>query len=100
MIDPALWKKYFFVIEACEHKEHFLQLDPEYTIITNMTYDHQDYFVTQEAYRGAFTQLAHKTHQKVVYDRDNQLLYQTIPKAKSMPVDISIYPMIDFVHLW
>jgi len=40
----------YFVIEACEHKEHFLAYHPTVAIITNIEYDHADYFKTPESY--------------------------------------------------
>lgn len=46
--------KNFFVIEACEYKEHFLAYTPLVGIITNIEYDHVDYFKTPESYVASF----------------------------------------------
>src|SRR5699024_8952328 len=34
----------FFAFEACEYKRHFLNYKPDYAIITNIDFDHPDYF--------------------------------------------------------
>jgi len=48
------WKNNYFAIEACEHKEHFLAYKPSLWIITNIEYDHADYFKTPQDYIDAF----------------------------------------------
>jgi len=42
------------VIEACEHKEHFLAYKPTLGVITNIEYDHADYFKTPQSYIDAY----------------------------------------------
>lgn len=34
----------FFVLEACEYRRHFLAYSPDYAIITNIDFDHPDYY--------------------------------------------------------
>jgi UDP-N-acetylmuramate--alanine ligase len=46
--------KNYFAIEACEHKEHFLAYKPTLGVITNLEYDHPDYFKTPQDYIDAF----------------------------------------------
>ncbi len=56
------WKNFYrrwedrnlFVIEACEYKEHFLAYKPLVWVITNIEYDHADFFKTPESYVLAF----------------------------------------------
>lgn len=43
-----------FVIEADEYDEMFLGLHPEIAVVTNIEYDHPDYFPTPEAFKQAF----------------------------------------------
>ncbi len=50
----------YFVIEACEHKEHFLEYTPSVLVITNIEYDHADYFKTPESYIKAFEKMISK----------------------------------------
>jgi len=48
------WEGNYFTIEACEHKEHFLAYKPSVWVITNIEYDHADYFKTPSDYLRAF----------------------------------------------
>ena len=34
----------YFVFEACEYRRHFLSYYPDYAIMTNIDFDHPDYF--------------------------------------------------------
>lgn len=43
-----------FVLEADEYKEAFLNYRPKAALITNIDWDHPDYFKTPEAYERAF----------------------------------------------
>jgi UDP-N-acetylmuramate--alanine ligase len=43
-----------FIIEADEYKEAFLNYFPRIIIITNIDYDHPDYFKTEKEYQDAF----------------------------------------------
>lgn len=50
----------FFLAESCEYRRHFLNYSPEYLIITNMEFDHPDYFRDLEDVITAFTEFARK----------------------------------------
>ena len=65
-LDYSLLKKYTFVIEACEHREHFLLYDSDYALITNVERDHVDYYTTLESYRQAFADMINQTRRGVV----------------------------------
>ncbi len=53
-----IWKNLkklpIFIIEADEYKEAFLNYFPKIIIITNIDYDHPDYFKTKKEYKDAF----------------------------------------------
>ncbi len=49
-----LTPKSYFVIEADEYREQFLHYRPAVIAITNVDYDHSDYFATKESYKNAF----------------------------------------------
>lgn len=51
-------KEDFFVIEACEYRDHILKLSPEILVITNIELDHTDYFPTLEALQDTFRKAA------------------------------------------
>ena len=65
-LDYSLLKKYIFVIEACEHREHFLLYDTDYTLVTNVERDHVDYYHTLESYHQAFRDMIGKTRKRVI----------------------------------
>lgn len=43
-----------FVFEACEYKRHFLAYQPDYAIVTNIDFDHPDYFEGIDDVKDAF----------------------------------------------
>lgn len=47
--DPRL-----FVVEACEYRDHILELHPEILLITNIEWDHTDWFKTEAQMRETF----------------------------------------------
>ncbi|MGY3765135.1 UDP-N-acetylmuramate--L-alanine ligase [Vagococcus vulneris] len=44
----------FFAFEACEYRRHFLSYQPDYAIITNIDFDHPDYYKSIEDVFDAF----------------------------------------------
>jgi UDP-N-acetylmuramate--alanine ligase len=60
-----LIKKYYFFVEACEWRRHFLFLDLDYAIITNMELDHTDYYKDFADYTLAFQQFADKVKKQI-----------------------------------
>lgn len=49
-----------FVAEACEHMAHMLHLDPTMIVLTNIEFDHPDYYQDVEAVRAAMLQFVQK----------------------------------------
>lgn len=50
-----------FVIEADEYDNMFLGLSPKISLLTNVEYDHPDFFPTPETYNQAFAAFIHRT---------------------------------------
>src|SRR5699024_9454437 len=48
----------YFVFEACEYKRHFLSYYPDYAIMTNIDFDHPDYFKDVDDVFDAFQEMA------------------------------------------
>ncbi len=44
----------YFMVEACEYRDHLLELSPEILVITNLEWDHTDYFPTLAALQATF----------------------------------------------
>ena len=56
----------FFALEACEYKRHFLDYHPYYAIITNIDYDHVDYFKDIDDVIDAYRQYAGAAEKMVI----------------------------------
>ena len=56
----------FFVYEACEHRDHFLNYHPNMTICTNVDYDHVEYFSNQKQYRRSFKKFFRQTSDIII----------------------------------
>lgn len=69
-----LIKKYYFFVEACEYRRHFLHLDLDYAIITNMELDHTDYYKDFADYTSAFQQFANKVKKNIFVPKDSNIL--------------------------
>ncbi len=50
----------WFVLEACEYRRAFLQLQPEVLVITNIEAEHLDYYKDLTDYQAAFIELTQK----------------------------------------
>ena len=48
----------YFAFEACEYKRHFLAYEPDYAIMTNIDFDHPDYFKDLDDVLDAFGEMA------------------------------------------
>ena len=59
------------VIEACEYKRHFLSYKADFGIITNLEWDHVDYYKTNEDYLYAFEQFANQIKDTVLVFGDD-----------------------------
>lgn len=53
-------KSEYFVVEACEYRRSFLQVNPKVLVITNIDADHLDYYKDIEDIKSAFRELAMK----------------------------------------
>lgn len=50
----------FFIAESCEYRRHFLNYAPEHLVITNIEFDHPDYFQDLDDVISAFAEFAEK----------------------------------------
>lgn len=53
-------KSEYFVVEACEYKRSFLNINPNILVITNIDEDHLDYYKDIEDIKSAFRELVMK----------------------------------------
>lgn len=64
----------YFVLEACEYRRHFLAYQADYAIITNIDFDHPDYFTSIEDVAQAFDTFALQTRKRVIACGDDKRL--------------------------
>lgn len=64
----------FFVLEACEYRRHFLAYQPDYAIITNIDYDHPDYFTSLDDVVNAFEEMAKLVKKAIIACGDDEQL--------------------------
>lgn len=56
----------YFVFEACEYKRHFLAYRPDYAIVTNIDFDHPDYFKDVEDVKAAFNSFVSQVKKQAI----------------------------------
>ena len=71
----------YFVFEACEYKRNFLHYYPKIGVITNIDYDHPDYYKDIDDIKEAFKDFINQS-EIVVYNGDDKILKEIIPKGK------------------
>ncbi|MBX4192483.1 hypothetical protein KW798_03285 [Candidatus Parcubacteria bacterium] len=59
-------KSDLFVVEACEYRNHFLVFHPEVLVVTNIEWDHTDFFKTASDFDAAFAEA--KSQAQIVID--------------------------------
>ncbi|MBU1121744.1 MAG: UDP-N-acetylmuramate--L-alanine ligase [Candidatus Omnitrophota bacterium] len=64
-LQNAWWGKDYFVIETDESDGSFLYYSPWVSIITNIDYEHLDYYKTIGSLRDSFLKFAYQTKEKV-----------------------------------
>jgi len=69
----------YFVLEACEYKRHFMAYKPDYAIMTNIDFDHPDYFNDEHDMFDAFQSFVNQVKDTVVICGDDRLASQLKP---------------------
>ncbi|MFT8391062.1 MAG: UDP-N-acetylmuramate--L-alanine ligase [Sporolactobacillus sp.] len=72
----------YFIWESCEYKRHFLHSTPDYCIITNIEFDHSDYYKDLADVVSAFQALALKVNKATFACGDSeqlQMLQSKVP---------------------
>lgn len=74
----------FFAFEACEYRRHFLAYSPDYAIMTNIDFDHPDYFKSIEDVFSAFQTMAEQVKKGIfAYGEDKYL--------RQLKTDVPVY---------
>ncbi|MHC0037331.1 UDP-N-acetylmuramate--L-alanine ligase [Pseudoneobacillus sp. C159] len=71
----------YFVFEACEYRRHFLSYFPDYAIMTNIDFDHPDYFANLEDVIEAFQEMAVQVKKGIIACGDDEQLQRIQAKV-------------------
>ncbi|WP_270607792.1 UDP-N-acetylmuramate--L-alanine ligase [Enterococcus thailandicus] len=74
----------FFAFEACEYRRHFLAYSPDYVIMTNIDFDHPDYYTSIEDVHNAFQTMARQVKKAIFAYGDDEYL-------RKLEADVPIY---------
>ncbi len=74
----------YFAFEACEYRRHFLSYYPDYAIMTNIDYDHPDYFKDIDDVASAFQEMANNVKKAIIAWGDDEHL-------RNLKADVPIY---------
>lgn len=74
----------FFAFEACEYQRHFLAYSPDYVIMTNIDFDHPDYFKSIDDVFSAFQTMAKQVKKGILAFGDD-------PYLRKLEADVPIY---------
>ena len=69
----------FMIAEACEYYRHFLAYHPDYAIVTNIDFDHPDYFNDEHDMFDAFQSFVNQVKNTVIICGDDRLASQLKP---------------------
>ncbi len=86
-LDSNLIKKYTFILEACEYKRHFLCLDIDRWVITNIELDHTDYYKDIDDYNFAFQQFSNRVKNKIFTTENLGLKSEKIQQIETQNFD-------------
>ncbi|RDY68513.1 MULTISPECIES: UDP-N-acetylmuramate--L-alanine ligase [Halobacillus] len=64
----------YFAFEACEYRRHFLSYEPDYAIMTNIDFDHPDYFSSIDDVFQAFQEMAKQVKKGIIACGDDEHL--------------------------
>jgi|CXWL01.1.fsa_nt_gi UDP-N-acetylmuramate--alanine ligase len=82
----------FFVVEACEYKRDFLTLTPEILVVTNIEFDHSDYYKDLVDVQDAFRTLMEKTTGVIVADTSHEHVAPLLKNVTARVVDYTQEP--------
>ena len=84
----------WFVVEACEYKDHLLELTSEVLVITNLEWDHTDWFPSLEALQETFKKAIAKVPARgvIVTDIKNPNIAPLLGAAQARVVDYVTEP--------
>ncbi|MGX7109249.1 UDP-N-acetylmuramate--L-alanine ligase [Facklamia miroungae] len=64
----------YFALEACEYRRHFMAYRPDYAIITNIDFDHPDYYKSIDDVFSAFNDFSQQAKKGIIAWGDDPYL--------------------------
>ncbi|PLR80149.1 UDP-N-acetylmuramate--L-alanine ligase [Bacillus canaveralius] len=71
----------YFAFEACEYRRHFLSYFPDYAIMTNIDFDHPDYFAHIDDVFSAFQEMSWQVKKGIFACGDDEQLQKIQAKV-------------------
>jgi len=83
-----------FVVEACEYKDHLLELLPNVLVLTNVEWDHTDWFPSLQALQETFKRAIEKVSADgaIITDPNNKNIAPLLVNAKAKVIDYTKEP--------
>ncbi|MGL4662689.1 MAG: UDP-N-acetylmuramate--L-alanine ligase [Culicoidibacterales bacterium] len=85
----------YFAFEACEYRNHFHAYTPDYAIVTNVDFDHPDFFKDLSAVKKTFSELGKKVKKGLIVCGDDENA-RTIDFGEKKVI---YYGLSDFNHV-
>jgi len=85
-----------FVVEACEYKNHLLELSPKILVLTNVEWDHTDFFQSLSALQETFRKAIEKVPEDgaIITDPNNKNIAPLLTGVKACVVDYTKEPAV------
>jgi len=82
----------YLVVEGDEYKAHMLELNPKAIILTNLEFDHPDYYKDLNHYIETFQEFVNKLPQDgyLIYNLDDQNLHERLEKPNCHVLNFSL----------
>lgn len=82
------------VVEACEYRDHFLLLHPDIALITNIDWDHPDWFADRDAVEESFLQFTGRISSggSLLYCADDEAACRVAAQCSEKRDDIHLVP--------
>lgn len=84
-------KNELFVVESCEYKKSFLEIDPWIAVVTNIDNDHLDYYGTIENLIATFKTFVEKVPEGgyIIVDRTLPYMEEILQSVQATVIDVS-----------
>lgn len=79
-------KKDYFICEACEYVESFLEFYPSISIILNIEADHLDYYKDINHIKSAFEKFANKTDDMIIANSDDENIIDVLSRINNKKI--------------